>query len=65
MNHDFNERLTALEESEADEEIVIREEVIATPWEPNEPDAEAPTPGVSVTRHYRDKNGEWTSESDG
>lgn len=64
---DLAKRLDDLEESIAgsDEEIVIRDEVVATPWESSEPDTEAPAAGVSVTRHYRDKDGNWISEGDG
>lgn len=67
MTRDFKERLDELEESIAggDEEIVIRDEVVETPWSADRDDQEAPTAGVSVTRHYRDENGNWTSEADG
>lgn len=45
-------------------EIIVRDEVIATLWEPD-PDAEAPSPGTSVTRYYRNEAGEWASEDGG
>lgn len=51
-------RLAALENDGTEElEIIMRDEVVETPWEPD--GGSAPVPGVTETRYYRDKRGEW------
>lgn len=59
-------RIEALEDDlEFDDEkmeIVLQDEVVATPWEPNAPDWLPPSPGVTETRYRRDKCGEWVED---
>lgn len=43
------------------ESFTIHEEVIETPWEPND-GGEAPSAGTTVTRYYRTEAGGWVSE---